>query len=67
MVEELFVHIFVKMQDAESIYLCGAKSEAVAASVDLEWAHDFTNNLMCPECLRLFQMHSEVVPPHLRQ
>jgi hypothetical protein len=54
MAEQLLVHIFVRMQNAESVYLCGAKSEDVAASVDLEWADDFTIHLMCPECQRLF-------------
>ena len=59
MAEDLFVHIFARMQDGESIYLCGARSEAVAASVGLEWAHDFLNNLMCPECLRQYSMQSD--------
>ena len=67
MAEDLFVHIFVRMQDAESIYLCGAKTEAVTASVAIEWAYVFTN-MMCPECLRLYnaQRHCPDTPEAMR-
>ena len=45
------VHIFVRLHDGLSVYLCGADPAAVMASVAAEWADQFPLDMMCPDCL----------------
>ena len=44
------VHIFVRMEGAESKYLCGVPADAVSASIAVEWADRFKDKFLCPEC-----------------
>jgi hypothetical protein len=56
MARDFAVHIFVRMRDELSVYLCGADPSTVNASVAAEWADQFSDDMMCAECLRLLQL-----------